>query len=162
MTYRAFALPSGAAAVAGGVLRIAAIFTAVAFAPQTLAWFYFSIDVLLMLGLAGWYTSRGERLGTAGLLGFVVSLSAILLIRSNGLLGTDTYQTGATLLAMGLAVMSAAALIRHDKPVLAPILWLLCFAAGIAALAVKPVAIAAFVLFGVGYIAAGAELLRGR
>jgi len=104
---------------------------------------------------------RAERLGGLGLIGFIIALGAILLIRSAGLLGA-TYQTGATLLAVGLAVMSAAALLRRDKPLLAPILWLLCLLSGVAALAFAPAAMAAFVLFGLGYIAAGVELLRGR
>ncbi len=159
---RPFMLAAGVAALTGGALRIIAIFTTGAFAPQTLAWFYFLIDVLLMLGLMGWYVPRADRLGGIGLIGFVTAASAILLIRSAGLLGADTYQTGATLLAAGLAVMSAAALWRRDKPLLAPILWLLCLTGGIAALAFKPVAMVAFVLFGLGYIAAGEELLRKR
>lgn len=162
MRYRALTILAGIAALAGGVLRIVAIFTTSTFAPQTLAWFYFLIDVLLMLGLVGWYVPRADRLGGIGLIGFVTAASAILLIRSAGLLGADTYQAGATLLAAGLAVVSAAALWRRDKPLLAPILWLLCLASGIVALAFKQAAIAAFVLFGLGYIAAGVELLRQR
>jgi len=159
---RPFRLVAGVAALTGGALRIIAIFTTGTFAPQTLAWFYFLIDVLLMLGLVGWYVPRADRLGSIGLIGFVTAASAILLIRSAGLLGADTYQAGAALLATGVAVMSAAALLRRDKPLLAPILWLLCLTCGIAALAFKPVAIAAFVLFGFGYVAAGIELLRER
>jgi hypothetical protein len=162
MLYRPFTIVAGAAAVTGGALRIVAIFTTGTFAPQTLAWFYFLIDVLLTLGLVGWYVPRADRLGGVGLTGFVTAAGAILLIRSAGLLGANTYQAGATLLAVGLAVMSAAALWRRDKPVLAPMLWLLCLASGIAALAFRPVAMAAFVLFGLGYVAAGVELLRKR
>jgi hypothetical protein len=161
MRYRTFAVLAGSAAAMGGALRIAAIFTTTMTTPQTLAWFYFLIDVLLTLGLVGWYVLRAERLGGVGLTGFVIALSAILLIRSAGLLGA-TYQTGAALLAVGLAVMSTAALLRRDKPLLAPILWLLCLMSGVATLAIKPVATAAVVLFGLGYIAAGVELLRDR
>ena len=162
MRYRPFTIVAGIAAMTGGALRIIAIFTTGTFAPQTLAWFYFLIDVLLMLGLVGWYVPRADRLGGIGLTGFVTAAGAILLIRSAGLLGADTYRAGATLLATGLAVMSGAALWRRDKPLLAPILWLLCLTSGIAALAFRPVAMAAFVLFGLGYIAAGVELLRER
>lgn len=162
MAHRPFTIVAGTAALTGGALRIIAIFTTSAFAPQTLAWFYFLIDVLLMLGLVGWYVPRADRLGGFGLTGFVTAAGAILLIRSAGLLGADTYQAGAALLAVGLAVMSAPALWRQDKPLLAPILWLLCLTGGIAALVFRPVAMAAFVLFGLGYIAAGVELLRKR
>ena len=164
--YRPFAVVAGAAALAGGALRLAAIFATSAFAPQTLAWFYLLIDILLMLGLAGWYHARAERLGGAGLTGFVIAIVAILLIRSAGLFGAATYQTGAALFAVGLAVMSVPALLGADRPLLAPALWLACLSAGIAALALKPLAAplgtAAVVLFGLGYLAAGVELLRER
>ena len=161
MRSRPFLVLTGAAAAMGGTARIAAIFTTPIAAPQTLAWFYFAIDVLLMLGLAGWYVLRAERLGHAGLIGFVIALSAILLIRSADQLGA-TYRTGASMLAVGLAVMSAAALLRGDKPLLAPTLWLLCLVSGVVAFAFAPAATAAFVLFGLGYVAAGVELLRSR
>jgi hypothetical protein len=42
---RPFTLAAGVAALTGGALRIIAIFTTGTFAPQTLAWFYFLIDV---------------------------------------------------------------------------------------------------------------------
>jgi hypothetical protein len=89
---RPFMLAAGIAALTGGVLRIIAIFTTGTFAPQTLAWFYFLIDVLLMLGLVGWYVPRADRLGGIGLIGFVTAAGAILLIRSAGLLGADTFR----------------------------------------------------------------------
>ena len=166
MRHRPFAIVTGAAAFAGGTLRIAAIFTTSAFAPQTLVYFYFLIDVLLLLGLAGWYTSRAERLGVLGLIGFAVATVAILMIRSAGLLGAVTYQMGAAVFAVGLAVMSLPALLKADRPLLAPALWLACLPTGIAALALKPLAVplgmAAVVLFCLGYLAAAVELLRER
>jgi hypothetical protein len=160
-------IATGAAAVMGGTLRILAIFTAQAFTPQTLAYFYCLIDIFLLLGLVGWYVSRAGKLGGAGLLGFVAATTGILVIRTAGLFGGYSYTLGSALLVAGLAVMNARTLLRRDGPLLAPVQWLASLTCGIASFALGPHAgplagLAAIVLFGSGFVAAGGELLRIR
>ena len=74
--------------------------------------------------------------------------------------GAAGYQIGATALLFGLSIMNAPAVMRGAGPRAAPSLWLASFACGLASLAFAPLAIAAGVLFGVGYIFAGLTLLR--
>jgi hypothetical protein len=167
---RPLLIAAGAAAAMGGTLRIAAIFTIDAFMMQTLMYLYYLIDIFLMLGLVGWYVSRAGRLGVAGLAGFIVATAAILMIRSPNLFGEQNYRLGSAMLAVGLAIMNAPTLLRRDGPVLAPSLWLASLACGIVSFAFKPVApyfgafasLAAMVLFGSGFVMAGADLLRIR
>jgi hypothetical protein len=162
---RPFTIGTGAAAILGGALRIAAIFTTAAFAAQTLSYFYYAIDVLLMLGLIGWYVSRAGKLGSAGLVGFIVSTAAILMIRSADLFGAQTYALGSALLLVGLGIMNLPTLLRRDGSMAAPALWMASLACGIAVAVLVspswPAALAAL-LFGSGFVTAGVELLRIR
>ena len=167
---RPFTIAAGAAATMGGTLRIVAIFTTDAFTAQTLSYLYYTIDVFLMLGLIGWYVSRADKLGSAGLAGFIVAAAAILMIRSANLFGEQNYLIGSAMLATGLVIMNAPTLLRRDGRVLVPALWLVSLASGVVSFAFKPVAphfgalagLTAIVLFGSGFVMAGAELLRIR
>jgi hypothetical protein len=160
---RPFLVAAGAAAVSGGALRIAAMLTTHAFTAQTLSYFYYAVDVFLMLGLTGWYVSRAGKLGAAGLTGFVVSTAAILMIRSTNLFGTQTYVLGSGLLLGGLAIMNLPTLLRRDGSIVAPALWVASLACGIAAAAFASAGSLtglAALLFGLGFVIAGVELIR--
>jgi hypothetical protein len=157
---RPFAIATGVAATLGGAMRIAAIFTTHAFAARTLSYFYCAIDVFLMLGLTGWYVSRAGKLGGAGLAGFVVAAAAILTIRSTNLFGAQTYVLGSALLLVGLGIMNLPTLLRRDGSIVAPALWLASLACGIAAAALASMAALAALLFGLGFVIAGVEILR--
>lgn len=151
----------GVAAIAGGVLRIVDSFTGSMLGTETLDRFYFATDVLLMLGVAGWYFSRAERLGTPGLTGFFVAVFALLMIRSASLFGPHGYMQGAALLLAGLAIMNVLTLFRRDGTILAPMLWLVSLVvAAMAFLASGPLAAVAGVVFGLGFVAAGIDLWR--
>jgi hypothetical protein len=131
------------------------------FSATVLDQIWFATDVLLMLGVAGWYFSRAERLGTPGITGFVVSVFALLMIRSAALFGPHGYMQGAALLLAGLLVMNLLTLFRRDGTILPVMLWLASLVvAAMAFLASGPLAAVAGVLFGLGFIAAGIELWR--
>ncbi len=151
---------AGLAAIAGGALRVGEPLLRTVLTGDALPLVYFLIDVLLLLGLMGWYACRAEKLGIAGLVGFVSGTVGILVIRSAGLFGTQGYTIGATLLLLGLVVMNAPTLIRRDGPICPPLLWLIAFLCGLASLAYAPLAFVAGTVFGIGYILAGVSLLR--
>ena len=151
----------GVAAVAGGSLRIVSSFTGSVLSATVLDQLYFATDVLLMLGIAGWYFSRAERLGTPGITGLVVSVFALSMIRSASLFGPHGYMQGAALLLAGLIVMNLLTLFRRDGTIVPTVLWLVSLVvAGMAFLASGPLAAVAGVLFGLGFVAAGIELWR--
>lgn len=151
---------SGLTAIAGGVLRVCEPFLKAAFAGNALLLSYFVIDVFLLFGLIGWYAWRAEKLGVAGLIGFAAGTIGILVIRSAGLFTPQGYVIGATLLLAGLVVMNAPALIRWERPICPPLLWLIAFVCGLASLVYAPLAFVAGTVFGIGYIFAGVSLLR--
>jgi hypothetical protein len=165
-----FMIAAGATAAMGGSLRIVAMFTVGTFTMQTLIYLYYLIDIFLMLGLVGWYVSRASKLGNAGLAGFIVATAAILMIRSPNLFGQQNYLLGSAMLAAGLAIMNAPTLLRRDGTLLVPTLWLASLACGAISFACNLMALrlravvdsAAIVLFGSGFVMAGAELLRIR
>jgi hypothetical protein len=150
----------GFASIAGGSLRLGEPVLRATLAGNALSQCYFAIDVFLLLGLIAWYGWRAEKLGIAGVIGFMSGVIGILVIRSANLFAPQGYVIGATLLLLGLAVMNAPALLRRARPIGPPLLWLIAFALGLGSLAVPPLAVAAGTAFGIGTIFAGVALLR--
>lgn len=157
---------AGAAALAGGVLRIIAAFPLSA-GPTTLEWLYTAIDALLLLGLIGIYLSRAARLGYLGFASFVVAVVALSFIGGPDAdpFGFSTYQEGATTLAIAMVGLSLAWVRAGERPWIAPLLWFSSVViAGILALLPAPLPSyglsAAGILFGAGFGAAGLVLLR--
>jgi hypothetical protein len=150
----------GIAAIAGGALRAGEPFLKAALTGDALPFSYFVIDAFLLIGLFAWYGWRAEKLGVAGLAGFVLGTIGILVIRSSSLFAPQGYAIGATLLLVGLVIMNAPSLIRREKPICPPFLWLAAFVCGLASLAYAPLAAVAGTLFGIGYALAGVALLR--
>lgn len=151
---------AGAAAIIGGAMRVGEPLLKAMLAGNALLISYFVIDVFLLLGLIGWYAWRAQKLGIAGLIGFVSSAVGILVIRSAGLFAPQGYVIGATLLLAGLVVMNLPALIRWERPICPPLLWLIAFVCGLGSLGYLPLAFVGGTVFGIGYIFAGISLLR--
>ena len=150
----------GIAAIAGGVLRIANTFPVHLLGAETLGFVYLFTDVFLLFGLMGWYLSRPDKLGAAGIAGFVVAVVGILIVRSAYLFPGYGYLIGAMTLLVGLVIMNAPTLLRSDGGLLPPVLWLLSFVSAMTSLAFAPLAVVSAILFGAGLICAGIHLLR--
>ena len=158
---------SGAAAIAGGVLRIADCFTEGALSPHTVQIGYWLTDVLLLLGLLGIYLGRRDALGWIGLTSFVTCLVGILTIRSTGLFGASNYMIGATALLVGLSILSVRMLAGTGRPrraaQFAPVCWLISLALGIAVLVAPGFTWSttlAGISFGLGFVLAGLGLVQ--
>jgi hypothetical protein len=151
---------SGAAALAGGLLRIASALP-LGLDQVTLEGLWTAIDIMLSLGLIGIYLVRAEKLGLLGLAGFTLAMAALSFIGGpdRDVFGFSTYEQGAAALAISLAGFSLAWLRAGERPWAAPLCW---FATLIAAGIPDYGAMAAGVLFGAGFVAAGWDLLRRR
>jgi hypothetical protein len=161
---------AGAAALAGGLLRIIAAFPLSADAI-TFEWLYTAIDVLLLFGVIGIYLARATRLGYLGFASFVVAIAALSFIGGPDAdpFGFSTYQEGATTLAIAMVGLSLAWIRAGERPWVAPLLWFASIViAGVFALLPSPMPSyghsyghsAAGILFGAGFAAAALELLR--
>jgi hypothetical protein len=166
MNMQALMRLSGLAALLGGGLRIAsALPLPMGAMAQEALWDV--IDILLTLGLIGIYLARAGKLGFLGLAGFACAMAALSFIGGPDAdpFGFSTYEQGAAVLAISLAGFSIAWLRAGERPLLAPLCWFgSVIAAG--ALGMGPVPLpdygfmAAGVLFGAGFVAAGWDLLR--
>jgi len=167
MNYSALYRLSGAAAVAGGVLRVASAFP-VTQDPVTLEWLYTAIDVLLLFGLMGIYLARAEKLGFLGLASFGVAVAALSFIGGPDAdpFGFSTYEQGAYTLAIAMVGLSLAWVRAGERPLVGPLCWFGSAIAG-GVLALVPALsgygfMAAGVLFGLGFALAGIPLLKPR
>lgn len=158
MTDRTLLRISGAAAVIGGVLRIAGTFAS-ALGEHEAQLFYFATDLFLLTGLAGIYLSQRGSLGITGLAGTAIAALGILMIRSSALFGG--YQIGAAVTIIGFAVLGVAMLGARTAKI-APLLWIGALALGIAGdvLDMNLLGLLAGIAFGAGFACAGLTLYR--
>jgi hypothetical protein len=161
-----FAL-SGAAAIAGGLLRIFSAFSLLS-DPVSLEWLYTTIDVLLLFGLIGIYLSRAERLGFLGLASFAVAVAALSFIGGPDAdpFGFSTYEQGAAALAIAMVGLSIAWLQRGERPIWAPLCWFGSVVCVGVLNFIPPLSPYGFplagALFGLGFTLAGVDLVRPR
>jgi hypothetical protein len=155
----------GAAAIAGGALRIAAAFP-IGADPVTLEWLYTGIDALLLFGLVAIYLDRAERLGFLGLASFGVAVASLSFIGGPDAdpFGFSTYEQGAAALAIAMVGLSIAWARSRERP-----LWpALCWFGSVIVVgllnwipAMKDYSLPlAGSLFGLGFVLAGWPLLR--
>jgi hypothetical protein len=110
MSRAALIRAGGIAAIAGGLLRAAASFAPGVGSDVERQLLYLVVDVLLLLGLLGFYALRHQDLGLTGALGFLLALFGIVIVRSRRAIpGLDLYPVGALAVAGGLIVMSVRA-----------------------------------------------------
>lgn len=159
---------SGAAAIAGGLARVVSSFNWL-HDPLAREWLYTSIDVLLLFGLMGIYLARASKLGFLGLTSFGVSVAALSFIGGPDAdpFGFSTYEQGAATLAIGMVGLSIAWVRTGERPLAAPLCWFgSVLAVGIFGLLPAPMPgyglVAAGVLFGAGFVSAGADLVTRR
>ena len=153
---------AGLSAVAGGLVRIANVFV-VSIDPAMLQWDYFVTDVLLLFGLTGFYLRYRGVAGLAGLAGFAVAAIGILLVRSSRMTGDYRIAAAVTLIGAGLLGLTLA--VKSGPQRAAGLLLVAALAIGIAGAMMPAFAQASMIaalLFGAGFAAAGAQLLRAR
>jgi len=148
---------SAVAAMLGGGLRVVDAFlnNTDAHLQQTA---YFATDVMLIFGI---YLSVSNRLGLAGLLGFVSSITGLLIVRS---FGQSAYLVGASVTLLGMVVISVAMVARAAFPKSAPILWIASLIVGVIALPFRLTwgFTVAGIIFCLGFVAAGIYLKPAR
>lgn len=156
---------SGVAAIIGGLLRILAA-APLTLSAQNAEALYDLIDILLLFGLIGIYLARAQHLGFGGLTAFIVGVAALSFIGGPDadVFGFSTYQEGAMVLALALAALSIVWLGRKQRPIAPPILWLASIVIAGVLQTMDTVAAygmtAAGVLFALGFVAAGLDLVR--
>lgn len=150
----------GAAAVIGGLLRIASTF--IPWAPNVvwLEVFYFVIDELLLLGLMGFFIAHRARLGFLGFIAAAIAGSGIALIVGPDavMFGIDFYQSGVLIITAGLTLLSLVILATGAAPWWVALCWLGSAVTGVGGAAAGQAEIgflAGGILFGLGFVAAG-------
>lgn len=156
---------AGLAAILAGGARILSAFpwTSDAVAREAL---YDGIDALLLFAVMGIYFSRKDELGALGFGSFVVAVAALSFIGGPDAdpFGFSTYQQGAYALAIAMVGMSLAWWRGKQRPLWAPACWFLSvIAAGVMRNLPAPLPDYGFtvagILFGLGFVLAGVELI---
>ncbi|MBC7770750.1 MAG: hypothetical protein H7124_18355 [Phycisphaerales bacterium] len=154
------------ASIAGGGARVVAAFPLLQ-DPVVLEWLYTAIDVLLLFAIVGVYLARASRLGFLGLASFAIAVAALSFIGGPDAdpFGFSTYEQGAAVLAIAMAALSIAWVRAGERPYAPPACWFASvIAVGVFAMLPAPAPsygfTAAGVLFGVGFVLAGVDLLR--
>ncbi|OQW55801.1 MAG: hypothetical protein A4S17_05700 [Proteobacteria bacterium HN_bin10] len=157
---------SGAAAIAGGLLRALSA-ASPPWDQVALEALWTAIDILLTLGLMGIYLVRADKLGFLGLASFAVAIASFSFIGGPDadVFGFSTYEQGAAAVAISMIGLSIAWLRAGLRPLAPPLLW---FASVICAGVLNLVPgvpetlgfQAAGALFGLGFAAAGWDLMR--
>jgi len=150
----------GLAAVLAGILRGIASFTPTT-ASITLQVLYFTIDILLLLGIVGVYEFQKQETGWWGFFGFLLALiGASLLIWHD--IGVNAvallYPVAAFLFAVGISVMALRSWAANTLPHWASALLITSTLLGILGYGIKGfdvLFVVSGVIFGIGFIGAG-------
>lgn len=156
----------GAAAVVGGVLRAGS-----AFIPWNL-WgtdprvevLSIVIDVALLFGLMGVFFAARERLGWFGFAAFVLAGTGIASIigPDSVAFGVDTYLAGVHAISIGLALLGVQMLLKRVDAA-AAVCWIASLVIGAGGGAIGQGELGFLlggILFALGFVFAGLELLR--
>jgi hypothetical protein len=150
----------GLAAVLAGILRGIASLTPTA-ASVTLQVLYFTIDVLLLLGIVGVYEFQKQETGRWGFFGFLLALiGASLLIGHDVVVNAVAllYPVAAILFAVGISVLAIRSWAANTLPHWASALLITSTLLGILGYGIKGfdiLFVVSGVIFGIGFIGAG-------
>ena len=156
---------AGVAAFAGGLVDLAGPLLYPHMAEPARQAVYVLIDALLLFGMLGLQSAAGRMMGWPGLAGFIVAVTAILLVRSSAthVLGPQTYRIASSLWSTGMVMMSVCLLLAR-APFRAPaVLWIATLVIGLAGLALKDQGLAhrlAAACFALAFVALGIQLIR--
>ena len=156
---------AGIAAVVGGLTDLVGPLLYPHLAEPARQGVYVLIDVLLLFGMLGLQSAAGPTMGWPGLAGFVVAVTAILLVRSSAthVLGPQTYMIASSLWSIGMVMMSICLLLARATFRIPAILWIAAFVIGLAGLVLKDQGLAhrlAAASFALASIALGMDLIR--
>jgi hypothetical protein len=152
---------AGVAAILAGLLRAIDAFAFMFLTGGDTDKLFLVTDIFLLFALIGIYAHEHRAVGWAGLAGFAVALVGIVMVRSAGA-SIDAYVYGAATVAVGMAVLGVAMLVGRAAFRVAPILWIVALAAAVPVYWIESDWLfeLAGVAFGLGFVAAGVELLR--
>jgi len=156
---------AGVAAVVGGLIDLAGPWLYPFLAEPARQAVYVLIDVLLLFGLLGLQSVAGRTMSALGLVGFVIAVSAVLLVRSSAthVLGSQTYMIASSLWSIGMVVMSVCLLLGRSPFRASAILWIAAPVIGLAGLVLKDHGLThrlAAACFALAFVALGAQLIR--
>lgn len=125
--------------------------------------FYLAIDLSLLFGLLSIYTFFAHKLGTKGVVSFVLAMAALASIvgPETEAFGLDLYLLGSAILVLGMASLSIS-LLLNEVLIASACCWIatLILAMSAAFFQDTYTVAAAGTLFGFGFILAGYELIR--
>jgi hypothetical protein len=149
----------GLAAILAGLLRTIASFTPTA-ASAGLQLFYFTIDVLLLVGAIDVYALQKQEIGRWGFVGFVLALIGAALLIGHDIVNALAflYPVAAFLFALGISVLAIRSWAANTLPRWASAFLITSTIVGILGFAVKGfdlLFVVSGVIFGIGFIGAG-------
>jgi len=157
----------GVAAIISGGLRIVSAF--IPWAPDQ-AWLeilYLVIDICLLFGFMGVYLAHRDRVGIRGFVAFAIAETSIAsIVGPDGVVpayGIDTYQLGVLVITVGLTLFAVVQLVARAGPPWAALCWVASMLFGVGgAFGGSPEIgfLIGGVLFGLGFVLAGAALMR--
>ena len=127
---------------------------------------YVAIDLLLMFGILGVWSTSQRAASLLGLGGFVLALLGVMLVRTSSamMFGEASYLIASSVWSIGMVVW-AVDLLRAKTFRIAAGLWIVALVIGLVGVALKdhgPVAHVAKMSFILGFIAAGVDLIKAR
>ena len=153
----------GAAAVAGGALRIVSSF--IPYQPETL-WLetlYAVEDYFMLVGISAIYLHFSGQLGALGVFAFCLTSAGFASIVGPDpvMFGVNFYELGALAIIVGLAALSAQ-MLRNRIAYAASIMWLISAALTLSSIAFEAyyLVVGAGVFFGSAFVSAGLVLFR--
>ncbi len=153
----------GSAALAGGLMRIAAAFIPYVSGSPWLESFYAVIDACLLLGLIGIFVTVSDSTSALGVAGFAIAVvgQGSIIGPDGTQFGIDFYLAGSLVLLAGLALMSID-MLRANMMRPTASLWLLAVGlAGVSAVVGETAILAAGGALGAAFTYAGAVMLAG-
>ena len=149
---------AGLALILGGVLHALS-----GFLPQYLTgrgelYLFLTTDILLTIGLIGFYSVIASKAGIAALIGFVAVIASMLMMQNEGIYGSE-----ALIFAIGLGVMGVAAVATRSFSWPAAILWVVGLVVLLTGVRMPGLPYAfdlGTILFSVGFILAGLDLRK--
>ena len=149
-------------AILAGALRIISTFAGARLVGDYAEVLYLLIDVGLLGSVLAAYLSCSVALGTLGFVGFGFALvgAASIVGPDGAMFGAPIYQVGGGSMVVGLALVAAAQLRARINRVGSSLCWLMALVAAGFSTTVPVSFMILGVVFGLGFMALGLELLR--